>query len=84
MINTNQLKVELPDGQHTIEPLGLVITEQELSVIYSEPNNHQVKHADVSNITCAHLSTFDFKRPKEFSIKAYVKQVPAIPTEPES
>ncbi|WP_434567652.1 hypothetical protein QFW85_26730 [Vibrio chagasii] len=33
MIDTNQLKVELPDGQHTIEPLGLVITEQELSVI---------------------------------------------------
>ncbi|MBB1465832.1 hypothetical protein H5300_21415 [Vibrio sp. SG41-7] len=84
MVDTNQLKVELPDGQHTIEPLGLVIIGQGLSVIYHEPKNHQVKHADVSNITSAHLSTFDFKRPKEFSIKAYVKQIPTIPTEPQS
>ncbi|MDF5056383.1 hypothetical protein P3593_11645 [Vibrio parahaemolyticus] len=81
LMNTNQLKVELPGGQQNIEPLGLAITEQGLTVVYQEAESSQVKHADVSDITNADLSTFDFKRPKEFSIKAYIKQQLTIATE---
>ncbi len=84
LVSTSQLKIELSSGQKTIEPLCLAMLEHELFVIYQEPQNHQVNHIDVTHIVNAYLSTFSFNRPKDFSVKTYIKQQLTISTEPQN